>query len=41
LKIVGMLCSGFDEKILRESGCAEIYRDPADLFVNYEKIISF
>jgi HAD superfamily hydrolase (TIGR01509 family) len=41
LKIVGVLCGGFDEKILRESGCAEIYRDPADLFVNYEKIISF
>lgn len=40
LKIVGVLCGGFDEKILREAGCAEIYRDPADLLENYEKLFS-
>lgn len=40
LKIVGVLCGGFSEKILRESGCVEIYRDPADLLENYKKIVS-
>ena len=38
LKIVGVLCGGFPEKDLREKGCAAIYRDPADLLENYEKL---
>ncbi len=40
LKIVGVLCGGFDETDLREKGCVEIYQDPTDLFENYQKIIS-
>ncbi len=40
LKIVGVLCGDFAEKDLREKGCVEIYRDPADLLVNYEKIVA-
>ena len=40
LKIVGVLCGGFAEKDLREKGCFEIYRDPADVLENYRKIRS-
>ena len=40
LKIVGVLCGSFTEKDLREKGCVEIYRDPADLLANYEKIVA-
>jgi HAD superfamily hydrolase (TIGR01549 family) len=40
LKIAGVLCGGFTEQSLRAKGCTEIYRDPADLLENYEKIIS-
>jgi len=40
LKIVGVLCGNFPEKDLREKGCVEIYRDPADLLENYVKIVS-
>jgi len=40
LKIVGVLCGNFAEKDLREKGCADIYRDPADLLANYEKLLS-
>ncbi len=40
LKIVGVLCGGFPETDLRENGCLEIYKDPADLLENYEKIVS-
>jgi len=40
IKIVGVLCGNFPEKDLREKGCVEIYRDPADLLENYVKIVS-
>jgi HAD superfamily hydrolase (TIGR01509 family) len=40
LKIVGVLCGDFAEKDLREKGCVEIYKDPADLLKNYQKIVS-
>lgn len=40
LKIVGVLCGGFDNKVLREAGCAAIYNDPADLLKNYQNLIS-
>lgn len=39
LKIVGVLCGDFPEKDLREKGCVEIYRDPADLLENYKDLI--
>jgi HAD superfamily hydrolase (TIGR01549 family) len=32
---VGMLCGGFDQKALRESGAIAIYQDPADLLSQY------
>lgn len=35
LRSIGVLCGGFPEDELREAGCIEIYRDPADLLVNY------
>ena len=31
LHTIGVLCGGFPERELREAGCVEIYRDPADL----------
>ncbi len=40
LKIVGVLCGGFEEKDLREKGCVEIYRDPADLLKSYDKLLA-
>jgi HAD superfamily hydrolase (TIGR01509 family) len=37
LSCVGLRCGGFDERLLREAGAAEIYDDPADLLRNYER----
>jgi HAD superfamily hydrolase (TIGR01509 family) len=37
LRTVGLLCGGFSERILRDAGCVEIYRDPEDLLANYER----
>jgi HAD superfamily hydrolase (TIGR01549 family) len=34
---IGFLCGGFPESDLREAGCLEIYRDPADLLEKYEQ----
>mgnify|MGYP006904167322 CR=1 FL=1 len=36
--IVGVLCGGFEEKLLRESGCQWIYRDILDLTKNYDQV---
>ena len=33
---IGVLCGGFPEQVLRDAGCIEIYRDPADLLESYE-----
>jgi hypothetical protein len=38
LKIVGVLCGGFDEKLLRQSGCDWIYRDIIELTKNYDQV---
>jgi HAD superfamily hydrolase (TIGR01509 family) len=35
LRIVGVLCGGFPEDVLRGEGAAAIYRDPADLLEHY------
>lgn len=35
LAIVGVLCGGFPEQELRDSGCSAIYKDPADLLEQY------
>ena len=37
LKTIGVLCGGFPEKVLREAGCVEIYKDPADLLARYDE----
>ena len=37
LRTVGVLCGGFSEEKLRESGCIAIYKDPADIIENYQK----
>src|SRR6267378_1098740 len=31
LRPIGVLCGGFEEELLRKTGCIAIYRDPADL----------
>lgn len=35
LRIVGVLCGGFPEDLLRAEGAVAIYRDPADLLERY------
>ncbi len=37
LRTIGVLCGGFPEAKLRETGCIAIYRDPADLLAHYEE----
>jgi len=37
LATIGVLCGGFPEQDLREAGCVEIWKDPADLLANYER----
>ncbi|CAF1087928.1 unnamed protein product [Adineta ricciae] len=38
LKIAGVLCGGFEEKLLRESGCQWIYPDILGLTKNYDTL---
>jgi hypothetical protein len=38
LKIVGLLCGGTDEKLLRESGCIWIFRDIIDFTKSYDQV---
>jgi HAD superfamily hydrolase (TIGR01509 family) len=38
LRAVGVLCGGWEERELRDAGCVAIFRDPADLLANYEKL---
>ena len=35
LRIVGVLCGGFSEDVLRDEGAVAIYRDPSDLLEHY------
>jgi phosphoglycolate phosphatase-like HAD superfamily hydrolase len=35
LPIIGLLCGGFSEDVLRDEGAIAIFRDPADLFERY------
>jgi HAD superfamily hydrolase (TIGR01549 family) len=37
LRTVGVLCGGFAEHALREAGCIAIYRNPADLLVQFDR----
>jgi HAD superfamily hydrolase (TIGR01549 family) len=36
LRTLGVSCGGWSEAQLRQAGCMEVYRDPADLLKNYE-----
>jgi len=35
LRTIGLLCGGYTEAELRGAGCVAVYRDPADLLVQY------
>jgi phosphoglycolate phosphatase-like HAD superfamily hydrolase len=35
LPIIGLLCGGFSEDVLRDAGAIAIFRDPADLLERY------
>ncbi len=37
LRTIGVLSGGFPERVLRDAGCIEIYRDPANLLLRYEE----
>lgn len=37
LRTIGLLCGGFDEDKLRESGCVAVYQNPANLLANYDQ----
>ena len=37
LRTVGVLCGGFSEESLKESGCIAIYKDPADILEKYQE----
>jgi HAD superfamily hydrolase (TIGR01509 family) len=39
LKTIGVLTGGWTANELRSAGCQEVYRDAADIFANYKKII--
>jgi phosphoglycolate phosphatase-like HAD superfamily hydrolase len=36
---IGMLSGGFSRSELEASGCAEVYRDPADLLAHFDKTV--
>jgi HAD superfamily hydrolase (TIGR01549 family) len=35
LPVIGVLCGGFPEQVLRDEGAVAIFRDPEDLLANY------
>jgi len=37
MRIIGLLSGGWTEERLRQAGCSEVYRDPADLLAHYER----
>jgi HAD superfamily hydrolase (TIGR01549 family) len=37
LRTIGLLCGGWNERVLREAGCIAIYQDAADLLAHYEE----
>lgn len=37
-QVAGVLCGGFEEKLLRESGCQWVFRDILDLTKNYDQV---
>jgi membrane protein len=39
LKAIAFLCGGTPESVLRQAGAIDVYRDPADFFVHYDKVV--
>jgi HAD superfamily hydrolase (TIGR01549 family) len=37
VRTLGLLCGGFAEPDLRQAGCSEIWRDPADLLASFDR----
>lgn len=40
LRTIGVLCGGFPEQDLRNAGCMAIYRDPADLLAQLDRVLA-
>jgi HAD superfamily hydrolase (TIGR01549 family) len=40
LRTIGLTCGGTEENVLRAAGAIAVYRDPADLLVNYGQLFS-
>ena len=38
---IGLLCGGTAENVLRDTGAIAIYRDPADMFANYDRLTDY
>jgi len=36
VRVIGLLCGGWNQEQLRQAGCVAIYREPADLLVHYD-----
>lgn len=39
MRIIGLLGGGWTQERLREAGCIEVYKDPADLLAHYDKSV--
>src|SRR5206468_3143729 len=40
LRTIGVTCGGTDANILRATGAIAVYKDPADLLANYQRVVS-
>jgi hypothetical protein len=38
---IGLLCGGTAENVLRETGAIAIYRDPADMLANCDRLTDY
>ena len=38
---IGLLCGGSAENVLRDIGAIAIYRDPADMLGNYDRLTDY
>ena len=41
MAIIGLLCGGTTENVLRDIGAIAIYRDPADMLGNYDRLTDY
>jgi hypothetical protein len=35
--VIGLTCGGWKRDDLRDAGCAEVWRDPADLLAHFQQ----